>query len=212
MATTPVKVEVDQQSWLCTSTPPDITGADDSEVEWFVRVDRGVRRRLQPGDHLPIGHELVELFPASFVASAELGLTVCLSTPTAEVQARQEAERRRLLPRFAEVRSYVCLNCGETSPAAPPIEPAVQALDVASALEQATDEGGVEARARVQYHSFAQQRRRLVALAAADRIAGEFRRDHAQCDPSRELHPLEEMPEPDPSKPLPVWSGPVSHR
>ena len=88
----------------------------------------------------------------------------------------------------------------------------MQAIDVASALEQATDEGGLAARARVQFHAFGQQRRCLDALRAANRLRDDFRSSHTQCDPARELHPLEEMPEVDPTKPLPVWSGPISSR
>jgi hypothetical protein len=204
-------VEVEPLSMVCTRMPPDLTGHGDDEVEWFVRLGpAGARRRLAPGDHVEPGHPLVTLFGDCFAPSAELVNVTCLSTPTPEVQARRTAERARLLPRLAEVRQSVCLNCLATSPPSPPIEPEVQAVDVASALDTAEADQGE--RERVRFYAYGQQRRRLAALRAAERLAAEFRLQHAQCDPSRELHPPEEMPARDPSGPIPVWSGPFSLR
>jgi hypothetical protein len=208
-ATAPARVEVEARSLLCVAGVPDLTGQGDAEVEWFVREGPGVRRRLRPGDHVDPSSQLVGLFPDHFTPSAELADVHVVSRPSPDVQARQAAEAARLLPRLAEVRSWVCQNCGETSPASPPIEPQLQALDVASALDGAET---LADRARVQFHANRQSQARIDALAAADALYHQFRVEHRQCDPSRELHPLPDMPEPDPTAPFSVWSGPVSFR
>jgi hypothetical protein len=194
----------------CIATPPDITGTGDDEIEWFVRVGpRGAHRRLQPGDHLGLDHTLVQLFPDHFDTSPELANTICLSRPTAEVLTAREQERRRLMPRYVQIIRWRCENCGFELDGEAIIPPAVQALDVASALDAAED---LEQRARIQYWSVTQQQRRLDGLDQEQALFDQLRSSHVQCDPSRELHPLPDMPERDPSQPIPVWSGPVSIR
>jgi hypothetical protein len=202
-------VEIAARSMLCVIAPPDLTGTGDAEREWFVREGPGVRRRLRPGDHVDPACELVALFGDHFAPSAELATAVIVSTPSAEVQAKRDAERLRLLPRYAEIRTVTCLNCGESSAPSPVIEPQVEALAVASELDAAETLADREA---VQWRAVRQSNARADALAAADRIASEFKLSHRECDPARELTPAPTAPERDPTAPFSVWSGPVSFR
>jgi hypothetical protein len=167
----------------------------------------GARRRVQPGDHVDPAHELVSHFPTHFQSSGERADVVVLSSPTPEVLRQREQDRRRRMPRLVQVVRWRCENCLVESDAEAVIPPPLQALDVASSLE---DAGDLIERQRVQYDAHRHQQAHLDGQAEERRIYNQMRTEHTLCPADAELHPLPEMPEPDPSKPIPVWSGPTS--
>jgi hypothetical protein len=197
-------VQVAVLSMLTLRTPPDVLG----DREFYVRTGpRGARRRVQAGDLLPVDHELVKLYPDHFQASGSLPNVVVLSRLSEEAQAELEAERRRRMPRPVQVVRWRCENCGfETDEAV--IPQAVQANEIAGALAEA--DADLARRREIQFYAYAQQQARLDGQAAERDLFHQLRTEHTMCPADAELRPLEAVPEVDPDKAIPVWSGPMS--
>jgi hypothetical protein len=198
-------VQVAVLSMLTLRTPPDVVG----DREFYVRTGpRGARRRVQAGDLLPLGHELVELFPDYFQPAGSLPNVVVLARLSEEAQAELEADRRRRMPRLVQVVRWRCENCGAEATGEAVIAQPVYANEIAGALAEA--EADPQRRREIQFYAYTQQQARLDGQAAERDLFHQLRTEHTMCPEGAELHPLEPTPEVDPDGPFEVWSGPMS--
>jgi hypothetical protein len=195
-------------SMLCVTAPPDIW----EETEFVVRVGRGARRRVAPGDHVDPGSPVVAAFPSCFRPSGERPDVVVVAAPTEDAHRRQQAEAARLQARPAEVRVMQCENCGERSAESPPIPPEPDARDANDLMQRATDSGEPDAHRRARWRISEAWRQHRDGTRAWEKLRDEFLLTHTVCDPARELTPAAEPPEVDATTAPSWWTGPVSSR
>jgi hypothetical protein len=203
----PPKVEVECRSMLLLHPIGDLLGDGDQMREYRVREGRGAWRALRAGDHVDPAHPLVQAYPDAWAPSAELPTTVLLEQVPEEVRQAQEADRRRRLPRHAELVRPMCENCGQSSDVEVVLPPQPQAIDVASALDAAED---LDERDRVAFQVRHLARAWSDAVKAREQALGDFKRQHALCPTDAELRPLPAPPPRPDGVPPRVWSGPFS--
>jgi hypothetical protein len=163
--------------------------------EYFVPLlGRGQRRNVQQGDHVPVGHELVSIWPDLFGPSQEPPDCWPVAVELEEVRRERERQRVRNDPALARLVTPCCRRCGAQAPSGVVIIDAPNAVDLISALSD-LDDHDLVGRMQVErrFALLAQQARESTdQLAEAEQL---WRLVHVECPEGTEPLPEPELPE-----------------
>jgi hypothetical protein len=164
------------------------------DYEWFVPLAGRERRTVRSGDHIPVGHELVGLWPGRFAESSEPPDCWPIGVLLPEVQQERERQRVRNDPAHARLVIPCCRRCGDQLDHGVVTFEAPTQIDLNSALAGLDDHDLIG-----QEHT----RQRFALLAREASEAGDrlleaeqlFRATHTECPAGTPPLPEPEVPE-----------------